>query len=623
MIHTWRFLARASVPLLTLVGCLSFVPQAGAQPKPETFWQVDDLRAGMKGTGRTVVKGTKIESFHAEIIGVLRNTSPGRDMVLCRLSGLNLEKTGVIAGMSGSPIYMQGKLLGAVAYTWPFGKEPIAGITPFSQMHDYVASYEKRDLAERDKVKRIGLSAPLNLEGRSYDRVTVSHDFNNPQPTMADGLWLVPLRTPLVATGMTANSLALLRDTLSRHGMVPVQGGGVGGNIPEEDRNTPLLPGGALSVALVTGDFDMSGIGTVTHIEGKRVYGFGHPFFGLGACEFPLMTGYVHVIYPRQTISFKMGSPLRTVGVINADVSTCIAGWLDRQPDLLPVSVTLRREAGLAKTFNVRLVRQRTMMPMLLQAVLTNSVDMEGDLPEEMTAHLKARIEVEGRDPVLVNDVFSGSTVAGNRAPQALFTQLGLLVSQLNFNPFANVKINRIECVTEILAGRRSADIEAVELDSDTYAPGETVKANVFLRTFKGGRQRVPIALTLPADLPDGNYSASVGDDLANARQELRDNPVLSSPQSVDQLFQSLQVITSVKRTNLTVRLQLSGTGVALGGKTLPNLPPSVVQILGSSRRTGVQQVNSALVARVHTDWVIQGADTLRFTVTKNKKTTP
>src|SRR5262249_43329588 len=155
-----------------------------------------------------------------------------------------------------------------------------------------------------------------------------------------------------------------------------------------------LSPGGALSVALITGDFDMSGIGTVTHIEGKRVYGWGHPFFGLGACEFPLMTGYVHVIYPRQTISFKMGSPLKTVGVINADVSTCIAGWLDRQPDMLPVSVTLRREASIAKTFNVRMVRQRTMMPMLLQAILANSVDMEGDLPEEMTAHLKARVEI-------------------------------------------------------------------------------------------------------------------------------------------------------------------------------------------------------------------------------------
>src|SRR5438132_11086860 len=152
-----------SARILTALFFLSFlhfwrdVP-AFADPRPETYWNVDDVRAGMKGQGKTVVKGVKIETFDAEVIGVLRNTSPGRDMILCRLSGLNLEKTGVIAGMSGSPIYIDGKLLGAVAYAWPFGKEPIAGITPFCQMHGYVAAFERRDLVERgNKPNRVGL----------------------------------------------------------------------------------------------------------------------------------------------------------------------------------------------------------------------------------------------------------------------------------------------------------------------------------------------------------------------------------------------------------------------------------------------------------------------------------
>src|SRR5262249_48789932 len=155
-----------------------------------------DVRPGMKGFGRTVMKGTKVETFWAEVLGVLRNASPG----------LGREKPGFVAGMSGSPVYVEGKLPGAVAYGWAYGKEPIAGITPFCQMHGYVESCERRDL---------------------------------------------------------------------------------------------------------------SGIGTVTHIEGSRVYGRGHPFMGLGSCEFPLMTGFIHTVYPRQTVSFKMGSPLRAVGVIN------------------------------------------------------------------------------------------------------------------------------------------------------------------------------------------------------------------------------------------------------------------------------------------------------------------
>src|SRR5436853_2202927 len=134
----------------------------------------------MKGTGKTVMKGTRIESFNAEVIGVLKNSSPGRDMIVCRLSGLDLEKTGVIAGMSGSPIYIGDKLLGAVAYAWPYGKEPIAGITPFVQMHDFVASFEKRDLAQRDKANRIGLAHPLHLGGRHYDAVSVTADYQEP-----------------------------------------------------------------------------------------------------------------------------------------------------------------------------------------------------------------------------------------------------------------------------------------------------------------------------------------------------------------------------------------------------------------------------------------------------------
>src|SRR6516162_9845311 len=143
-------------------------------PKPDSYWQIDDLRAGMKGQGRTVMKGTKIEAFDAEILGVLKNTSPGRDMVLCRLSGLNLENTGVVAGMSGSPVYIDDKLLGAVAYAWSFGKEPIAGVTPFCQMHDYVEAYEKRDLAHQAKARRIGLRRPLTVDGLKFNTVTVA-----------------------------------------------------------------------------------------------------------------------------------------------------------------------------------------------------------------------------------------------------------------------------------------------------------------------------------------------------------------------------------------------------------------------------------------------------------------
>ncbi len=620
---TRLLLLLAPIPLTFACGVLIFfpVPPVKAGPRPESYWNVDDLRAGMKGHGRTVMKGTKVETFDAEVLGVLKNTSPGRDMVLCRLSGLNLEKTGVVAGMSGSPIYIDDKLVGAVAYAWPFGKEPIAGVTPFSQMQTYVAAFEHRDLAEQAKPSRVELSSPLKVEGRQFDSVTVSQSFDDPVPTAEDGLWMVPLRTPLAATGFTPHSLALIRKQCLAAGLLPMQGGGASAVVADQEKNTPLQPGGPLAVAMITGDFDLSGIGTVTHIEGTRVYGWGHPFFGLGTCEYPLMTGYIHAIYPRQSVSFKMGSPLRTVGVINADVSTCIAGWLDRKPDLIPVRMSVRCFPGeSAKTFNIQMVRQRSLLSSLVYAALTNSVDMEGDLPEELTAELHARIDVEGHAPIEIKDTFSGSSYSGGRAPQALYNQIAAVINLLMYNSYKPIRINHIDCETRIYSGRRTADIEAIELDSETYSPGDRLKATVFLRPYKGLRQRLPVTLKLPADLPEGNYTATVCDDLTNARFQLHDNPNLSNPQSLSQFFDMLQVQTAAKRTNLVVRVPINEVGVALDGKSLPQLPPSMVQILGSSRRTGAQAMGGALVSRQGTSWVVQGSESVHFTVTKNKK---
>src|SRR5439155_22834323 len=174
---------RCASQLNVFIGMFLWICMLGASPvqagpDPASYWQVDDVRPGLKGFGRTVMKGTKVETFDAEVLGVLKNTSPGRDMILCRLSGLGLEKTGVIAGMSGSPIYLDGKLLGAVAFAWPFGKEPIAGVTPFCQMHSFVETYERRDLTEKQTPTRVGLRAPLHIGDAVFGSVTVSQDFD-------------------------------------------------------------------------------------------------------------------------------------------------------------------------------------------------------------------------------------------------------------------------------------------------------------------------------------------------------------------------------------------------------------------------------------------------------------
>jgi hypothetical protein len=489
-------------------------------------------------------------------------------------------------------------------------------------MHQFVESFERRDLAEKAKPVKVGLRQPLQIDGRTFDQVTVAQSFEEPTATTADGLWMMPLRTPLATTGFTAHSLKLMSEHFPQRGLVPMQGGGATGNVAAGAKNIPLEKGGALAVALITGDFDMSGIGTVTHIDGDRVWGWGHPFMSLGGCEFPLMTGYVHTIYPRWSVSFKMGSPLQTVGTINADVSTCIAGWLGKKPDMLPVSMTVRQEPdGQTHHFQVQMVRQKQLLAGLVFAALTNAIDMEGELPEEVTAEFAVRIEIDGKEPIVMRDHYAGASFTGGRAPGALYNPIAMMVQQVVSNPFENVRFTKIECETVIQPGRRTAEIEGVELESDTYAPGETVKATVFAKPYKGMTQRVPVSLKLPADLPEGTYPITITDELNSVRLDLRGMPQWNNPRNLDQLLEALRRISIAKRTNLTVRLPLPATGVNVDGKALPNLPPSMVQVLGQTRRTPVQTVNVAATDMHPVPWVLQGSETVRITVTKNKRT--
>src|SRR4051794_36548654 len=407
-------LAFRALPFLLALGC---IPALAGEPDPKTYWDVKDLRPGMKGVGKTVMVGTKLEEFGAEILGVMRDVSPGRDMVLCRLTGCNLEHAGIIQGMSGSPVYIDGKLLGPVAYPWEFAKHPIAGVTPFQQMVKYVRSNDRRIAAEA-KDRENGEAGALEAASLSIfpelDSL-VSQDMSpagtgGPVAAAGGGLaGMTRIATPLATTGFSPRALSLLETRLRPLGMAPMAGGAAPENVIREEGGRPLVPGAPLSIAMVMGDFDLSGIGTVTHVEGNRVYGFGHPMFSLGSCEMPMMTGYIHTVYPRASVSMKMGSPLKIVGVLDTDVSTGVAGRVGPVPDMLPMSVRVKTgRYAEARLYNVRIIREPTLLPSLIMAVLTSAIDTEGNLPEELTAHLSASFKLKGHDAIVFNDTFSG-----------------------------------------------------------------------------------------------------------------------------------------------------------------------------------------------------------------------
>ena len=433
--------------------------------------------------------GTKLDEFGAEVLGVMKGVSPGRDMILCRLTGCDLDHSGIIQGMSGSPIYIDGKLLGAVAFAWEFAKDPIAGVTPFSQMVQYARSSDRRVAAEGSGLRE-DHAFLLDEERVNNGLSGLNIDLARPVAVASAGLaGMKPIATPMAATGFSPRVLALLADQLGPIGLAPAAGGGASDRIKREEGDKPLVPGSPLSIAMVTGDFDISGIGTaVTHVEGDRVYGFGHPMMSLGTCQFPMMTGYIHTVYPRASVSMKMGSPLKIVGVMDTDVSTGIAGRLGQKPDMLPMSVKVTSgRYSEAQTFRVQIVREPNLMPSLVMAVLANAIDTEGELPSELTARLRAKVTLKGGQTVEVDDVVSGSRYSGPMGPQAMFGPVATIVSLLTRNAIIPVRIESIEAQVEVSRGRTTATIEAARLVSDRLEPGETLKAIVTIKPYKRG----------------------------------------------------------------------------------------------------------------------------------------
>ncbi len=594
------------------------------EPNPKTYWKVDDIRPGMKGTGQTVMVGTKLEEFGAEVLGVMRGVNPGRDMILCRLTGCNLEHAGIIQGMSGSPIYIDGKLMGAVAFAWEFAKDPIAGVTPFEQMVEYVRSHDRRLAAEaKDGAKQAdarswGTNRPALVEGAATDET----DARLVGPVAVSGGALAgmrPIATPIAAGGFSPKALALLESQFKPLGMAPMAGGAASKKVIQEEGDKPLVPGAPLSIAMVTGDFDLSGIGTVTHVEGNRVYGFGHPMMGLGACDLPMMTGYIHTVYPRASVSMKMGSPLKVVGVLDTDVSTGIAGRIGGKPDMLPMTIRVKTSRySDPKTYRVEVIREPNMMATLAMVVLTNAIDTDGNLPEELTAKIAATIKLKGYDPIEVHDTLSGPRFTGPMGPSALFLPIASIINIVMKNPLTPARIESIECDVDLAPGRSVASIESIRLASDRVEPGESLRAFVTLKPFKGERKVIPVTVPLSPELPPGTYDLTVCDSTNSLRRRVRNEPGLFEPHDLTGLLDVLRLQTAPRHTSLYLHVPLPDRGLSVEGQSLPNLPGSARAVFTTGRNTGDPALRADLMTSADTPWVVEGNQSLRFTVVKD-----
>ena len=373
-----RFTLLLSTILIALVANIAF---AQAPPKAPELFPLEDLRPGMKGTARTVFSGSETEEFGVEILGVLPGfPGPRQSAIIARLSGGNVEKTGVFAGMSGSPVYIDGKIVGAIAFSFPFSKEPIAGITPIKQM---VELFNMGSEGLKPKEPRVvsfsqlaGTDWKPNLPKPAVSSVKLMTAAPFNLPLQLWGQQMSPIATPLVFSGISQETLSAFTPQLIESGMLPVAGvGGAAAITPLAEVNGNTFPAGSsISVQLVRGDYSLAAAGTVTMRDGDRIYAFGHPFLSLGASDMPMSESSVVTVISNMNNSFKLAVPGRMVGSISQDRASGIYGLLRQAPKMIPVKVNLHTSRDKTDTYNYELANDSFLTPLLLNITLFNTI---------------------------------------------------------------------------------------------------------------------------------------------------------------------------------------------------------------------------------------------------------
>jgi hypothetical protein len=563
--------ARAADPPVALARIPSDVP----------IFPLADLRPGMKGVGRTVFANQKLETFDVEIIGALENSAPKQTMVMARLIGGPLANTGVIAGMSGSPVYIDGKLLGAVAFGFGFSKEAIAGITPYvemtglSRMDDILlkASAGPVEGALRPGTSRMsGLPMPLD-QATMVSRFTDALGAVSSNSKSAAGVaGMSPLPVPLSVSGLTAAGFDIAKGLFARMGFAPMQvpaKGKAPGPVP------PLEPGGPVAVSLIQGDFDFSATGTVTHIDKDAVYAFGHPFFGIGPIDFPMRQAWVYDVFPSLNQSFKIASAHDTIGRFQQDRATGISGKLGPGPRMIPVKVMLQNRPGMKQEYNFSVVQDDLFTPLTVYASVLSVLQGQERVSGASTVSLDATVNFTSIPALRLQDQFA----EGQAGAQAA----GLVGSAIAFvmnNEFRRVSLDSVTVNLVAKEAQETASIDRAWLERDgPVRPGSAVPMKVALRSFRGDEVVVPITVQVPPGVAPGRYAIVVSDGSFLSQSEQREMRQAFVPRSLDQI---VRAVNSIRRsTQIYARLQRFEEGAAVSGTLLPGLPPSALQVLG------------------------------------------
>jgi hypothetical protein len=585
---------------------------AGAQELDRSrYLFVDELKLPAKGVMKTVVQGTEIEELSIEVLSVMKRFDPRRDVILGRITDPKGERAGIVGGMSGSPIYVDGKLIGALAYGWEFQKDAYIGIQPIEQM------LRARTAPPADR--RIGSRAGrLPMHGgreiccralyRLPEAAKAGDSAGDDEGDLADAAArLVPLADPLVVAGASDGTLALARRLFADTPLVPLAGGGAP---PAVLADPPKLePGATIAVVMASGDLDISMVGTCTDVVGQEVLAFGHDLFGIGATDLPMAVGYVHATVPSLMRSFKLGAPAKVVGHFVADHYTGSLGRMDGAAPTVTVEINVTDETGHTAPHRFQIAHSVRFTPRLVGMVLSAAISGQRDLPWEGIVRYRGQAVFRGLGAVRLDNVVAADEYD-------LIRDIVAPVDLMMDNRFGEARLDELRLDIEIIDKPLVARILDVRAPGRTFRPGETVEVGVLLRPYRQDDRVETLHLALPEDLPDGQYRCVVGDagNEIGLRTDLE--PQTFKPQDMAGLLAAMQV--DPKRDRLYVRLVLDAGGLAVEGVPLADLPPSRQRMLTTAGLAEIYPYRRSIAAEKVVPFLVAGDRSFTLTVDKD-----
>lgn len=588
--------------LATVVAASLALAQAPKAGKVETF-PLDQVKPGMKATAWTVFEGSEVEPVPIEIIGTWKNAwGPKQDIILAKMFGKAL-RTGVAGGMSGSPVYIDGKLVGAVSLRISvFSPDAICGITPIDLM---------LELNQFDSSKPADAKTPQSVAGNRQVAV--------PENVLSGAL-MQPIETPLTFSGFHEATLRSFGATMQQMGLRPVMGGAAGANYetkPAKDWKTSLQPGQPIVGVLVSGDMNISGLGTVTYNDGSKVLGFGHPFFNMGPVDMPMAKGDILTVLSSTFQPNKVGNATEIVGALRQDRHSGIQGLLGEQADTIPVTVKVRSLGATTSErdyrFNVFVNQKWT--PFLMTMTLFNAISGANEFSDETTYKLSGKVELDGL-PAL--NLSSMATVSDNPLPPAIAmaSWWGDKFNRLYGNTLDNPKLKGVSATIDLIPERRAATIESAWIGKTEVDPGDEIDLKVFVQPYRGERLSRSIKVKIPNGLSKGDHRIV----LADADTLNRAPMIAGGANRFLELAQAVSLINQEKaNTQLYAVITSMKPTVFLDDKSLTSLPASVMNVLQAGRAptrpmlTLMESYTEA--AAIPFDYVVTGNYSLRFTV--------